>query len=65
MSKPIRVFYSELGHRLYATRAYREIKPGIFAVTGEKFDVTDDIGEIVVKHNIVFSVDNEQQTAKA
>jgi len=53
--KPIRVFYSVLSERFYATRAWKEIRPGVIEVTGEKFDVTDDIAAMVVKHEIEFS----------
>lgn len=54
-SKPIRVFYSTLSGRFYATRAYRINKDDGFAViTGEKFDVTNDIGAAVVEHDIEF-----------
>ena len=54
-SKPIRVFYSVLSERFYATRAWKETKPGIIEVTGEKFDVTGDIAAMVIKHEIEFS----------
>lgn len=52
--KPIRVFYSVLTQRLYATRAWREIKPGVVEVTGEKFDVTDDIAAIIEREDMTF-----------
>ena len=55
MPKPIRVFYSDLSQRFYATRAYKEVKPGVVEVTGDKFDVTDDIARIVSIRNISFS----------
>lgn len=54
-SKPIRVFYSVLSRRFYATRAYREVKPGVVEVTGEKFDVTNDIAGIIEREGITFS----------
>jgi hypothetical protein len=54
-SKPIRVFYSVLTQRFYATRAYREIKPGVVEVTGEKFDVTNDIAGIIEREGVTFS----------
>jgi len=54
-SKPIRVFYSVLSQRFYATRAYREVQPGIVEVTGDKFDVTDDIAGIIQREGITFS----------
>ena len=61
MKKPIRVFWSEMSQRFYASARYREIRPGVIEITGEKFDVTQDIAEAVVKHEIWFS---EQKPAK-
>jgi hypothetical protein len=55
MSKPIRVFWSPLGRRFYASRAYKQIKPGIVEITGEKFDVTDDIAEQILKNDLTFT----------
>lgn len=52
--KPIHVFWSPLSERFYASRAYKEVKPGIFEITGQKFDVTDDIASLVLKHDIEF-----------
>jgi hypothetical protein len=54
MSKPIRVFFSVLSRRFYATRAYRVDDKGLVTVTGEKFDVTDDIAGLIEQHNIEF-----------
>jgi hypothetical protein len=54
-SKPIRVFYSILSRRFYATRAWREVKPGVIEVTGEQFDVTDDIAGLIRQHGIEFA----------
>ena len=53
--KPIRVFYSTLSQRFYASRAYKQIQEGVVELTGEKFDVTDDIAAMVLEHEIVFS----------
>jgi hypothetical protein len=53
--KPIRVFYSVLSQRFYATRAYRQVKPGVVEVTGEKFDVTNDIAGIIQREGVTFS----------
>ena len=61
-SKPIRVFWSPLSRRFYATRAYKEHALGVIEVTGEKFDVTNDIGEIIERENLTFqrvTKDNE------
>lgn len=54
MSKRIRVFYSTLSQRFYATRAYRIDERGLVTVTGEKFDVTDDIANLIDEHEIEF-----------
>ena len=54
-AKPIRVFYSELSQRFYASRAYKQVKPGIVEITGQKFDVTDDIARLVIRHDIEFT----------
>lgn len=55
-SKPIRVFWSPLSKRFYASRAYKEDKgKGFVTITGEQFDVTDDIAGLVLKHDIVFT----------
>jgi len=57
-TKPIRVFYSTLSQRFYATKAWRECPPPNGAryieVTGEQFDVTDDIAGLIEQHNIAF-----------
>jgi hypothetical protein len=55
MSKPIRVFWSPLSQRFYATRAYKEDPRGFVTVTGEQFDVTDDIARLIIKHEITFT----------
>ncbi len=55
-SKPIRVFFSPLTRRFYATRAFREIKPGVVECTGEKFDVTNDIAAIIEREGVTFSL---------
>ena len=52
--RPIRVFYSVLSLRFYATRAWKEVRPGLVVCTGERFDVTDDIAAMVLEHNIEF-----------
>lgn len=52
--RPIRIFYSTLPERFYATRAWREVSPGIVKVTGERNDVTDDISGLIRQHGIEF-----------
>jgi hypothetical protein len=61
MKKPIRVFYSELSGRFYATAHYKEhIHPDSkfshVTVTGEKFDVTNDIARAIKHYDIEFTV---------
>lgn len=60
-TKPIRVFWSELSNRFYATQAYREeVKPtddGILrtvTITGAKYDVTQDIASAIDKYGVTF-----------
>jgi hypothetical protein len=57
--KPIRVFYSTLSQRFYATRAWREITASngnrLIEVTGEQFDVTNDIAGLIRQHDIRFT----------
>jgi predicted metallopeptidase len=54
--KRIRVFYSPLSRRFFATRAWKEVEKSngsmVIEVTGEKFDVTSDIYELVVLHSL-------------
>ena len=52
--KPIRVFYSELTGQFYATRAYKVDKKGHIEITGEKFNVTQDIAHAIVTHGVEF-----------
>jgi len=52
--KPIRVFYSSLTQRFYATNRYKEISPGVIEATGEKFDVTNDIANLIAEYGIEF-----------
>jgi len=40
--KKLRLFASPLSDRVYAVLAYKEVKPGVFEVTGKKYDVTED-----------------------
>jgi hypothetical protein len=55
MIKPIRVFWSPLSRKFYASRAYKEIKPGVVEITGEKFDVTQDIASAIVENGVTFT----------
>lgn len=58
--KPIHVFWSPLSRRFYASRAYKEIKPGVVEITGEKFDVTNDIAEQIINNDLTFSEHKEE-----
>jgi hypothetical protein len=60
MAKPIRIFYSRLSGRFYATSAWKEVKPGIVEVTGNKTDVTDDIANLIIENSIKFETKDEQ-----
>lgn len=53
-SKPIQVFFSPLSRRFYASRAYKEEAQGVVVVTGQKFDVTDQIAELIDRHEVIF-----------
>lgn len=55
MGKPIRVFYIELSRRFYATAHYKQSTPTVVTITGVKYDVTDDIGAAVTKHELEFT----------
>ena len=61
--KPIRVFYSPLSKRFYASQAYRQ-KGKIFEITGKAYDVTDDIASSMDTYGLSFSqekgIKNEQ-----
>ncbi len=52
--QPIRVFFSPLTHRFYATRGYRLLGDGRVQVTGNKEDVTEDIAALVVQNQLTF-----------
>jgi hypothetical protein len=55
--KPIRIFFSVLSQRFYATRAWREVpgKPGVIVASGEKFDVTNEIAGLIEQYNVTFN----------
>lgn len=55
MTKPIRVFYSELSGKFYASSNYKEIGNGVVTITGKKYDVTQDIAHAIVKHEVEFT----------
>ncbi len=56
--KPIKIFFSPLSRRFYASRAYRQ-DGNVFTITGEKFDVTNDIAELIERHGITFEAAGE------
>lgn len=54
--QPIRVFFSPLSCRFYASRNYRLSPDGSIATVSEtgRDDVTNDIAELIELHNIAF-----------
>ncbi len=62
--KPIRIFFSSLSQRFYATRAYTINDKGIITVSGEKFDVTNDIAELIEQHNITFKIRDTKDSGR-
>lgn len=63
-SKPIRVFYSTLSGRFFATQHYKIDGDGRAVCTGKKYDVTDDIGALIEQHDIEFSRAEEPSVSK-
>lgn len=59
--KPIRVFYSTLTGRFYASQHYREDERGFVVITGKKYDVTSDIGQAVTEHDLEFTAVEEEE----
>ena len=55
MKKPIRIFYSTLSNRFFASARYRELDSGIVVITGEKYDVTNQIAALIQEHQVEFS----------
>jgi hypothetical protein len=53
-TKPIRVFYSPLSCRFYASQHYK-VDGRSVVVTGAKYDVTDDIAAAIFQHDIEFT----------
>ena len=53
MKKPIKVFYSILSGRFYASQYYKQGENATI-ITGAKFDVTDDIGRAVNQNGLTF-----------
>lgn len=54
--KPIRVFYSPLTGRFYASRVYKEYMDGsVVIMDNNKSDVTNDIAAAVVKYGLTFA----------
>lgn len=57
--KPIRVFYSKLTGRFYATCTYKIDDKGVVTVTGQKFDVTNDIAGLIEQNGVTFTKRDE------
>lgn len=60
-AKPIRVFWSELSERFYASAHYRDEGNGVVHITGKKFDVTNDIAQAIMNYEIVFTPYTESE----
>ncbi|HEX5426519.1 MAG TPA: hypothetical protein VFW94_23430 [Candidatus Acidoferrales bacterium] len=58
-AKRIRIFWSPLGQRFYASNRYKILKQKdgkeIVHITGQKFDVTDEIASAVIANQIQFT----------
>ena len=52
--KPIKIFFSELGNRFYASDRWKEEGNGVVIITGKKYDVTDDIARLIKHYGISF-----------
>ena len=55
MKKPIKVFYSELSGRFYASQRYKVWPSGFVEISGEKFDVANDIGAAIERYALEFT----------
>lgn len=60
--KPIKVFYSELSKRFYASQHYKQ-KGDHVVITGRKYDVTQDIAQAVVHYDLEFTPIEEKSAA--
>jgi hypothetical protein len=56
----IHVAWSPLSQRFYAFRAYKRVNADTIEVTGEKFDVTDEIAAAILKYQIEFKAKEAQ-----
>ena len=54
MKNPIRVYWSERSQRFYASQHYKIDHKGFATITGERFDVTNDIAAATIKHKVIF-----------
>lgn len=55
MKKPIKVLWSEIGQKWYATQYYK-IDGNKITITGEKYDVTQDIASQTVENKITYKL---------
>lgn len=69
--KPIKVFFSPLSRRFYASASYKVLANGVVECAGEKFDVTDDIADLIrnnevsfVERPATFGIDPPKRTPK-
>jgi hypothetical protein len=58
--KPIRIFYSDMSRRFYASNQYKIVKvegdKEFVEITGQKDDVTQQIASLIDTHEITFTV---------
>ena len=58
--KPIRMFYSDLSRKFYASSSYKIVKiegdREFVEITGQKDDVTQQIASLIDAHEITFTV---------
>lgn len=55
--KPIKLFLSALTGTVYASKAYRDLGDGKYLITGNKYDVTEQVEAIARQMGYVREVD--------
>lgn len=60
MKKPIRIFWSELTNTFYASQHYKEDGKAV-VITGQKYDVTQDIARAINHYGITFTPKKENK----
>jgi hypothetical protein len=59
--KPIRVFWSPLSGKFYASQKYKDNGDGTVTITGKKYDVTQDIARIIIEEEVTFHEKSEEE----